>query len=75
MRGILLVGLHLTLLVAAAPTLAVWSGQQPGIRCTLTGRTVQVCCCSKDGGKLYCKLAKKNVDRCCCEPPQKLSSR
>jgi hypothetical protein len=36
--------------------------------CTLTGKTVDACCCvpQKDG-KLYCTLAKKTVDSCCCK--------
>ena len=40
--------------------------------CTLTGKTVEACCCvpQKDG-KLYCTLAKKTVDSCCCKPADK----
>ncbi len=36
--------------------------------CTLTGKTVDQCCCVKQkDGKLYCTLAKKTVDKCCCK--------
>lgn len=39
--------------------------------CSLTGKTVEQCCCvpQKDG-KLYCMLAKKTVDECCCKPAE-----
>jgi len=36
------------------------------MRCTLTGKEVDKCCCEKRDGKLYCTLAKKNVEKCCC---------
>jgi hypothetical protein len=40
--------------------------------CTLTGKTVEKCCCvQQKDGKLYCTLAKKTVDPCCCEPAGK----
>jgi len=36
--------------------------------CTLTGKTVEACCCvpQKDG-KLYCTLTQQTVDSCCCK--------
>ena len=37
------------------------------MRCTLTGKEVDTCCCEKRDGKLYCPLAKKSVEKCCCE--------
>jgi hypothetical protein len=38
------------------------------MRCTLTGKEVEKCCCEKrEGGRLYCPLAKKTVEKCCCE--------
>jgi hypothetical protein len=37
------------------------------MRCTLTGKEVDKCCCEKRDGKLYCRLAKKAVEKCCCE--------
>jgi hypothetical protein len=37
------------------------------LRCSLTGKEVEKCCCeSRPGGKLYCPLAKKQIDKCCC---------
>jgi hypothetical protein len=37
------------------------------LRCTLTGKVVDKCCCEQRDGKTYCTLAKKNVEKCCCE--------
>lgn len=37
------------------------------MRCSLTGKEVDKCCCEKRDGKLYCPLAKKAVEKCCCE--------
>jgi hypothetical protein len=37
------------------------------LRCSLTGKEVEKCCCVKrEGGKLHCTLANKDVERCCC---------
>ena len=37
------------------------------LRCGLTGKVVDKCCCEpRAGGKMYCTLAKKEVDKCCC---------
>jgi len=36
------------------------------LRCTLTGKTVESCCCTEKDGKLYCPLAKKTIESCCC---------
>ena len=37
------------------------------LRCSLTGKEMDKCCCEpRDGGKMYCTLAKKDVDKCCC---------
>lgn len=44
--------------------------KEPGIHCTLTGKTIKRCCCEQREGKLYCTLAKKTLDKCCCEPSQ-----
>ena len=38
------------------------------MRCTLTGKVVDKCCCEQRDGKTYCPLAGKTVDKCCCEP-------
>ncbi len=36
--------------------------------CSLTGKTVEKCCCvQQKDGKLYCTLAKQMVDPCCCK--------
>ena len=38
------------------------------MRCTLTGKVVDKCCCEQREGKTYCPLAGKTVEKCCCEP-------
>jgi hypothetical protein len=38
------------------------------LRCTLTGKVVDTCCCTEKDGKLYCPLAKKTIESCCCVP-------
>jgi hypothetical protein len=46
---------------------ATASSEKAGkMRCSLTGKEVDKCCCEKRDGKLYCTLAKKNVEKCCC---------
>lgn len=36
------------------------------MRCSLTGKEVDKCCCVQRDGKLHCTLAKKDVEKCCC---------
>lgn len=37
------------------------------LRCSLTGKEIEKCCCEpREGGKMYCTLAKKEVNKCCC---------
>ena len=37
------------------------------LRCSLTDKVVDKCCCeARAGGKLHCTLAKKDVEKCCC---------
>jgi hypothetical protein len=38
------------------------------MRCSLTGKTMETCCCVRKEGKLHCTLADKDVDTCCCQP-------
>jgi hypothetical protein len=38
------------------------------MRCSLTGKTMDSCCCVRKDGKLHCTLADKDVDTCCCKP-------
>ena len=47
----------------AATTTAEKAGK---LRCSLTGKVVDKCCCEKREGKLYCPLAKRSVEKCCC---------
>lgn len=41
---------------------------QTKLRCSLTNKTVDKCCCVEKQGSLHCTLADKPVDPCCCEP-------
>ena len=34
--------------------------------CSLTGKTIETCCCEEKNGKLYCPLADKTIESCCC---------
>ena len=43
------------------------AGSTEGLRCSLTGKTMESCCCQQKDGKLYCPLAKKTIEQCCCE--------
>lgn len=37
------------------------------LRCSLTGKEVDKCCCEpREGGKMHCTLANKDVEKCCC---------
>lgn len=38
------------------------------LRCSLTGKVVDKCCCVERAGKLHCTLAGKDVASCCCRP-------
>lgn len=38
------------------------------LRCSLTGKTVEKCCCVQREGKTHCTLAGKDVTTCCCTP-------
>lgn len=38
------------------------------MKCSLTGKVVDKCCCEEREGKTYCTLAKKAVEKCCCNP-------
>lgn len=63
LTSVLLGSVLLAGLLATAPAFT----QQTRLRCTLTGKTVEKCCCEPRGEKLYCPLAKKTVEKCCCE--------
>lgn len=40
------------------------------LKCSLTGKVVDKCCCEEREGKTYCTLAKKSIDKCCCAPAE-----
>ena len=52
--------------VEARATAKQGKGEQ--MKCSLTGKVVDKCCCVERAGKTYCTLAKKSVDKCCCSP-------
>jgi hypothetical protein len=45
------------------------AAEQPAqkMRCSLTGKTVDTCCCEQRQGRLHCTLADKDVATCCCK--------
>ena len=59
-----LLALLLTLAATAGPQTPAKDG---GVRCTLTNKKLDKCCCEQREGKLYCPLAKKTIEKCCCE--------
>jgi hypothetical protein len=62
-----------TVLLAALVTTALVAGDKGKTwTCSLTGKTVEKCCCvSQKDGKLYCTLAQKTIDSCCCKESDK----
>ena len=51
--------------IGAAPkSMAGQTSQR--LRCSLTGKEVDKCCCVEREGKLHCTLANKDVEKCCC---------
>lgn len=38
------------------------------LRCTLTDKVVDRCCCVERAGKTHCTLANRDVETCCCRP-------
>ncbi len=58
-----------TLLVAGLSLATPQAPTKPtSLRCTLTDKKIEKCCCEQRDSKLYCTLAKKAVEKCCCEP-------
>ena len=49
--------------IAAAPQASKKAG---ALRCTLTGKVIESCCCEQRQDGLYCPLAKKTTQTCCC---------
>ena len=44
------------------------SAQAQKVRCSLTGKVVDKCCCVEREGWTHCTLADKDVASCCCRP-------
>ena len=60
-----------TLLVAGLSLATPQAATTPtSLRCTLTGKKIEKCCCEQRDSNLYCTLAKKAVEKCCCEPAE-----
>ena len=68
MRRLLTLSLWTLLVGGLAAALPQAAKKQAMLRCTLTDKKIENCCCQKRDGKLYCTLAKKTIDKCCCEP-------
>ena len=66
--GIVLGGLLIFGAVAATKART----ESSGYTCTLTGKHVELCCCTPwADGRLYCTLAKRAIDACCCKAAEK----
>jgi hypothetical protein len=65
--------LSLLVLLAAALSFAgpQAAKKEAALRCTLTNKIIEKCCCVQKDGKTYCPLAKKTVEKCCCESASK----
>ena len=59
----------LTLVAVAALGLSSSANSKGAtLRCTLTGKVINSCCCTKgQNGNLHCTLANKDIKSCCCE--------
>lgn len=59
--------IFLTLLTAAILTAGTSAADK--LVCSLTGKTIDSCCCepAKNGKGLYCTLANKDIKKCCCK--------
>jgi hypothetical protein len=68
MRNKLALSIAVVALVAVIAFWAIPQGVQSeaGVTCTLTGKTVDKCCCETRDGKIYCPLADKTLEECCC---------
>jgi len=53
---------------AKAPKAVAGRVSEAKLRCSLTNKTVDKCCCVQKEGSLHCTLADKDVERCCCVP-------
>ena len=42
------------------------AGGTANYHCTLTGKDMAECCCTKKDGKLYCNETQKFLEKCCC---------
>lgn len=68
-------------LLAVLLALAATAGPQTpakeggGLRCTLTNKKLDKCCCEQREGKLYCPLAKKTIEKCCCEAAKQVAKK
>ena len=67
----LLVSILGTLILAGS----AWAAPQASkghdsLRCTLTNKVIEKCCCEQRQGKQYCTLAKKTIEKCCCVPAE-----
>ena len=65
----IVLGFLLAGLVALSTAAATKTAKSSAVTCSLTGKTVEQCCCTQTReGKLYCTLAKKEISSCCCKP-------
>ena len=60
---------RILLTVATLAAVAILGGAKStgDLQCTLTGKRISSCCCTKaKNGNLHCTLANKDIKECCC---------
>lgn len=53
--------------VAATGEIMATAGK---LRCSLTEKVIEKCCCVEREGKTHCTLASEDVSPCCCRPAE-----
>lgn len=57
----------LTAAALAAIAVSGSAAKNDDLRCSLTGKVISACCCTKAAhGNLHCTLADRDIKACCC---------
>ena len=64
---------RIVLMALAAVAITGAAKSSSDLKCSLTGKTVSSCCCTKakDGQNLHCTLANQDIKECCCKSADK----
>lgn len=60
---------HAFLILLTAAVLTTGTNAADNLVCSLTGKSIDSCCCepAKSGNGLHCTLANKDIKKCCCK--------